>query len=134
MPALLLSIPLLVMAAMANGSSPKGSFGLGFDWGDLELCTSGIPNIVDSPKFMVADVPAGTRFIEFKLIDHDAPGYNHGGGGVSYDGQKMIAAGAFTYKSPCPPNGSHTYEWIATAFDSKNGTQLGQAHATAVYP
>ncbi len=123
-----------VMAAMANATSTNGTFGLSFDWGDLELCTSGIPNLVPSPTFEVSNVPAGTARIRFELIDRDAPGYAHGGGTVDYSGRETIAAGAFAYKSPCPPNSPHTYEWRATALAADGRTALGHAMATSVYP
>ncbi|NCM96291.1 MAG: hypothetical protein GW948_02990 [Rhodobacterales bacterium] len=84
--------------------------------------------------FVLNDVPSGTKFIRFKLVDRDAPGYSHGGGMVEYKGQSMIAPGAFKYKSPCPPGGHHTYEWTATAQTEKNGGKLGVAKAAREYP
>ena len=39
----------------------------------------------------------------------------------NYGGETVIQPGAFKYKSPCPPSGSHTYEWTITAIgDKKN--------------
>ncbi len=129
--------PAFAAAALAAALlAPSGlwAFEIGFDWGPLKLCTSGTPNVVDNPAFTLGDVPEGTRFIRFKLVDHDAPGYNHGGGTVAYQGQAAIAPGAFTYKSPCPPDGRHRYEWTATALDGENGNPLGQASAEKRYP
>ena len=110
------------------------AFEIGFDWKGLKLCTSGNPNKVVNPHFVLKDVPAGTKFIRFKLVDRDVPGYNHGGGVVAYTGQKSIAPGAFKYKSPCPPNGRHTYEWRATAQTRKNGGRIEVAKAARKYP
>jgi len=45
----------------------------------------------------------------------------------------VIQPGAFKYKSPCPPSGSHTYEWTITAIGDKK-KKLGKAKATREYP
>lgn len=105
-----------------------------FDWSGLKLCTSGSPNIVSNPRFKVTGLPAGTTIVQFRLRDLDAPGYNHGGGWVKMSGDGTVPAGAFSYKSPCPPNGVHTYEWTATAKSKKNGKKLGQAKTRRDYP
>lgn len=110
------------------------AFDISFDWKGLKLCTSGQPNTVANPQFALKDVPAGTKFIRFRLKDLDVPSYNHGGGVVAYSGQKVIQPGAFKYKSPCPPNGKHTYQWTATAQKRKNGGKLGTAQASRKYP
>lgn len=110
------------------------AFEIGFDWTGLKLCTTGNPNKVTNPNFTLKDVPAGTKYIRFKLVDRDVPGYNHGGGVVAYAGQSVIAPGAFKYKSPCPPSGRHTYVWTATAQNRKNGGKLGVAKAARKYP
>jgi len=110
------------------------AFEISFDWKGLKLCTTGNPNRVANPRFTLKDVPAGTKYIRFKLVDQDARSYNHGGGVVAYTGKSIIAPGAFKYKSPCPPSGRHTYVWTATAQSSKNGGKLGVAKAARKYP
>ena len=127
-------LSILVSALAFLSAAPLSAFELGFEWGLLELCTSGSPNVVPSPAFTLADVPAGTTVITFKLVDHDAPGYDHGGGTVHYTGKEAIAPGIFKYKSPCPPNGQHLYEWQATALSGDNGQVLGRAAAQKSYP
>ncbi|MCB1385273.1 MAG: hypothetical protein KDJ80_04980 [Nitratireductor sp.] len=67
------------------------------------------------------------------MKDINVPNYNHGGGTVAYSGGGSIAPGAFKYKSPCPPNGAHMYEWTATALGA-NGKKLGEATARKRYP
>jgi phosphatidylethanolamine-binding protein (PEBP) family uncharacterized protein len=67
------------------------------------------------------------------MTDLNKPTYNHGGGTAKYSGGSTVASGAFKYKSPCPPSGSHTYQWTATALDSK-GKNLGIAKAKRQYP
>ena len=88
---------------------------------------------MDNPIFTLANVPEGTVEIEFRLKDLDAPGYDHGGGSAAYTGENEIDPGAFKYKSPCPPGGTHTYRWTATAKDD-SGETLGKADATREYP
>ncbi|MEM7240901.1 MAG: YbhB/YbcL family Raf kinase inhibitor-like protein [Pseudomonadota bacterium] len=123
--------PLFVAVSI---SAPAVAFDFSFDWSGLKLCTSGNPNTVKNPTFKLENVPEGTKFIRFKLVDLDVPQYNHGGGVVAYDGSATIAPGAFRYKSPCPPNGAHTYEWRATAQKKKNGGKLATATAQRQYP
>jgi phosphatidylethanolamine-binding protein (PEBP) family uncharacterized protein len=108
-------------------------FSIGFSWSGLKKCTSGKPNRVQNPPFTLKNVPAGTARIDFKMKDRNVPSYNHGGGKVKYKGGSSIARGAFKYKSPCPPNGKHTYEWTATARDAK-GKKLAVAKARRSYP
>ena len=123
-----------ITTTLALTTPAASAFEIGFDWAGLKLCTSGNPNKVTNPQFTLTDVPAGTKYIRFKLVDRDVPGYNHGGGLVAYTGQSVIAPGAFKYKSPCPPSGRHTYEWRATAQSRKNGGKLGVAKAARKYP
>lgn len=118
------------------GAATADDFTIAFEWGDIPLCTTGRPNIVDNPRFTLSGVPEGTQYISFNMVDLDVPSYQHGGGGVAYTGQDVIEPGAFTYKSPCPPSGSHTYEWTAKAEDSDSmfSDTLGKASASKVYP
>lgn len=126
-------ISALAIAALFAGSLPAAAeFSLSFGWGDIPLCTTGKPNRVGNPAFVLKDVPAGTTSIEFRLKDLDVPGYDHGGGKVKIGSSGTVPQGAFKYKSPCPPNGVHTYEWTATA--RKGGKVLGVASARRKYP
>lgn len=123
----------LSMILCLGMTAPAHAFSLSFQWGNLKKCTSGNPNRVNSPNFTVSSVPEGTKRIRFKMVDRNVPSYNHGGGTVNYTGGSKIPAGAFKYKSPCPPSGSHTYEWTATAL-SATGKKLGTAKARRNYP
>lgn len=121
-------------AAISLGlAGTAAAFSISFSWGNLKKCTSGNPNRVANPTFKLRSVPDGTAKIRFKMKDLNVPSYNHGGGTVKYSGGSTIAPGAFKYKSPCPPSGSHNYEWSVTALDSK-GKKLGQAKARKRYP
>ena len=109
-------------------------FSFTFDWGDIKKCTTGNPNKVENPIFKLTNVPEGTKELRFKMKDKDVPGYNHGGGKIkNYNGENTIQPGAFKYKSPCPPSGSHTYEWTITAVGDKK-KKLGKAKASKKYP
>ncbi len=126
---------LLAAAFSLVASSAVADFSLSFSgWGNIPKCTSGKPNVVGNPAFSLKGVPAGTTQIVFRLKDIDVPTYNHGGGKVKLkvNGAVKIPAGSFKYKSPCPPNGRHTYEWTATA--KKGGKTLGSASARKQYP
>lgn len=124
----------IALAALicALSASPAFAMSLSFEWGNLARCTDGNPNRVNNPSFKLSGVPAGTKKISFRMKDRDVPSYNHGGGTVDYKGNN-IAPGAFKYKSPCPPDGRHTYEWKATAKDA-SGKTLGTATARKKYP
>ena len=132
--------PLIAAAVLAvilvGTSAPAaraGGFSFTFEWGDIPLCTSGQPNIVANPRFTLRDVPPGTVVLSFTLRDLNVPGYDHGGGEVRYTGQTVIAPGAFRYRSPCPPNERHTYQWQATAIDAA-GRAIATAAMERVYP
>ncbi|WP_228028529.1 hypothetical protein [Donghicola mangrovi] len=131
-------LPMLIAAALscAGTASFAGGFSFSFEWGGIPSCTTGRPKTVPNPVFTLKDVPAGTTWIYFKLVDKNVPGYDHGGGWVAYNGQARIEPGAFKYKSPCPPGGKHTYEWTATAKSKKSamGKALGSAKAAKEYP
>ena len=120
--------------ALSLATPAMAEFRLSFDgWGNIPLCTTGNPNTVGNPTFTLKGVPEGTTTIQFKLKDLDVPNYNHGGSKklkITKDGK--VKAGTFKYKSPCPPSGSHTYQWTATA--RKGGKVLAKATASRKYP
>lgn len=115
-----------------SASMAAADFTISFDWGDIPRCTSGRPNTVGSPAFILRGVPTGTTTIQFRLKDLNVPGYNHGGGTVKVGRDGKLPFGVFQYKSPCPPGGAHTYEWTATA-KAGNAT-LATAKARRNYP
>ena len=109
-------------------------FTIGFGWEGLELCTSGRPNTVGNPVFALENVPEGTQWLYFQLTDLDAPNYPHGGGWIEYDSD-TTPENTFTYKSPCPPNGVHSYTWEVTATSRQDRNNvLGAASFTREYP
>lgn len=124
--------PILAVLGALVATPAVADFKMSFDWGNIPLCTSGKPNRVPSPAFKLSGVPAGTTTIQFKLVDLNVPSYNHGGKKLKVTASGTVPAGAFKYKSPCPPDGVHTYEWTATA---RAGSKVvGQATARRKYP
>ncbi len=122
-----------VIAGICSAGMAQAEFSLSFEWGDIPLCKTGRPNTVGAPAFVLKDLPVGTARVDFRLKDRNVPSYNHGGGKVKISTGGQLPFGTFKYKSPCPPSGSHTYEWTATA-RSASGKALGKARARRPYP
>lgn len=101
---------------------------VGFSWKDTQACSG------SSPAFNIANIPAGTETLSFRMKDLNVPSYNHGGGTVKYAGSNNIPAGAFGYKGPCPPSGSHNYQWTVKALNADGSLILGQGSATKPFP
>lgn len=123
------------LSLFATGALAE-EFTVSFDWDGLKRCANGRPNTVGNPVFTLSDVPAGTNWLYFKLTDQDARSYNHGGGWIAFDGGNATTPDVFRYKSPCPPNGSHTYTWTVTATSVQGdlGNPLGFAEFSRNYP
>ena len=112
------SLTVLGIASSISSMAMAAQFSFDFEWGGIKRCTTGRPNTVPNPIFHLRNVPEGTDNIHFEMKDLDVPSFRHGGGTVKYAGEGTINPGAFTYLSPCPPSGRHTYEWTATALDA----------------
>ena len=124
-----------VLLSLHLPAAAAGEFSISFEWGYLQRCNDGIPNRVKNPRFVLTNVPAGTESIEFEMVDLDNSDYYHGGGTVVYSGHDVVAPGAFTYNSPCPRRGSHTFQWTAVARSAGSSSKLlGNARASRSYP
>ena len=124
-----MKILIIIFILLFSKNAFSDDFSFIFDWSNLKNCTSGNPNTVTNPTFYINDIPKGSKEIIFKLKDLDVPGFNHGGGKVDIRNLKIVSPedqkfgeyffkiepGNFKYKSPCPPDGQHTYSWIAIA-------------------
>ncbi|WP_346891369.1 phospholipid-binding protein [uncultured Roseibium sp.] len=128
-----LVLGIALVAGTVGMSGSASAFDFSFQWGSIPKCTTGRPGRVPSPVFKLRNVPKGTATIRFDMKDLAVPTYAHGGGTVKYAGKKTIGAGAFKYNSPCPPGGSHPYQWTAVAKD-KSGKKLATATAKRKYP
>jgi len=107
-----------------GSSTVPASLGVSFNW-----CSG-------SPTFQLRNVPKDTKTLNFRMMDRQVPGYPHGGGTVSYNGQQSIACGALdggSYAPPSPPSGSHDYEWTVTAVDAA-GRALATGTAVRKFP
>ncbi len=126
----------LTALALVAGLAPAtaSAFDFSFTWDGLVTCTGGRPGFVGNPAFYLRQVPRGTRFIKFEMKDLDAPAFIHGGGTINYTGQHIVQGGVFTYRGPCPPEGTHTYEWTATAMSGRTTGILGRARVQRSYP
>jgi phosphatidylethanolamine-binding protein (PEBP) family uncharacterized protein len=123
---------LLILAGlMIPTVSWAGALGVHFSWAETTACST------TPPAFTITNIPQGTKYLVFKLVDHDAPNFAHGGGQVPYSGSGRIPAGAFggSYNGPCPPQGAvHTYEWTVHAVDESGSKVLAEGSATGRFP
>ena len=86
-----------------------------------------------SPQFTLSDVPPGTQFLDFEMVDLDAPTFQHGGSIVNY-ATPVVPMGAVRYIGPCPPIGQrHRYVWSVDATNAE-GRLLGSATAAGTFP
>jgi len=102
--------------------------GVDFSWEDTSRCSS------KSPAFTITSVPQQTDQLRFKMKDLNVPSFNHGGGTVEYSGANQVPAGAFSYTGPCPPGGSHNYEFTVEAIDTDTATVIARGKAVRAFP
>lgn len=128
------TVSLAIACILVAAGVQAQPFSVSFDWSDLKPCTSGSPNRVTNPTYVIKGLPKGTTGIQFRLTDKNAPDFNHGGGWANIARDGTVAPGAFSYESPCPPNGPHLYEWTAEARAGAHGKILGRATFARKYP
>lgn len=120
----------MTAACKTTGGSGGGvEMGVDFTFQDEHGCS----NV--SPKLVLNGVPEGTAQLKVRLKDLNVPTWNHGGGTIDYDGSGVVPEGALKsgYNGPCPPSGSHIYQFTVTALDSE-GNVLGTGKAKQRYP
>jgi len=120
-----------LIGLMVGGVHAQGGFAVAPTWEGIAAC-SGRPINSPSPRFGISNAPSGTVQLEFRMTDLDAPRFAHGGGKVAYGGGSAVAAGAFTFIGPCPPE-THRYEWSVVARDAQSKV-LGTTKAVIKYP
>jgi len=109
---------LTLLAACDEPSPPKVmsksvvSLGVNFSWDGTARCFDPA-----SPPFAISNAPAQTASLNFRLTDLNVPQFDHGGGSIAYAGPE-IPRNAFRYKGPCPPSGSHKYQWDVEALNA----------------
>ncbi len=119
--------PCIVVLTMF-ASAPAWAFTARFSWVGVPACSG------TSPAFTLSAVPKATTRLRFKMMDFDAPNFNHGGSTIDYGGKGSVSAGAVSYIGPCPPGGQkHRYVWIIEALDAA-GMVLGKTETQGVFP
>jgi phosphatidylethanolamine-binding protein (PEBP) family uncharacterized protein len=125
-----IAVSFLVFSCAGTKISPNAvKLGVNFNLEPKHKCSS------ISPEITVSNIPSGTKELKVVLVDRDVPTWNHGGGTVAYKGSGVIPEGALKsgYNGPCPPSGSHTYEFKVKAMDAK-GVVIGMGSKTQSFP
>ena len=117
-----------ISMALLTSSAFGADMGVSFEWGPTKKCFD-----PKSPPIKLAGVPAGTENLDIKMIDRNAIGFDHGGATMPYKGQAALPYGAFRYRGPCPPSGSHSYQFTVKALDS-GGKVLATAKTSKMFP
>lgn len=118
----------LAAALLAAGAvSAQAPLTVDSSWAGTAACGT------KPPAFKIGGIPAGTKKLRFAMKDLDKPGFDHGGGTVDYAGSGEVAAGAFFYTGPCPPGGSHRYQWTVQALDGA-GRVIASGQAMKPFP
>jgi phosphatidylethanolamine-binding protein (PEBP) family uncharacterized protein len=90
-----------------------------------------------SPAFTFNHIPRKTAVLELKMVDRNAPAYDHGGGRVQYTKQESLPCGEFgmsSFRPPAPPAGEvHLYVWTVRALD-KDMKLLDQTQVARKFP
>ena len=121
---------LFLFGCLGPQVSPNAvNLGVKFSWKGIKNCSN------HSPLIKVTKIPAGTKFLKVKLVDLDVTSWNHGGGKVEYKGKGIIPAGSLksAYNGPCPPSGSHRYQFAVHAIDKK-GVIIGTGKSVQKFP
>jgi hypothetical protein len=93
---------------------------------------------LSSPATKVSGIPAEAKKLRFKLVDHQATGYPHGGGEFPVSGKSVsvpcggLKSSSFEGPHPPPPQ-VHDYEWTVTALDASGGV-IGTGSAVRKFP
>lgn len=123
----------LTMITLAGCQTTKEAanlavMGISFDFKDTERCDT------ISPAIKVTNIPAGTKFLDFHMVDLDYVTYNHGGGTVAYTGSGDIPKNALkNYRGPCPPS-VHNYEITVKALNQAQDLVLGKGSSVSPFP
>ena len=105
-------IVLAGVASLVSACSDLPEMGVSFQFQEKHRCSS------LSPAITLSDVPEGTQRYRVKLTDRDVPSFDHGGGTVSANGNVIPEGALSSYTGPCPPSGSHTYQFRVLALDA----------------
>ena len=120
---------LVLGCATAQAAPDAAELSVDFSWKGVKNCSK------YSPEIRIKDIPTGTKYFEVKLKDLDAPRWKHGGGKIENNDSGIIQAGALKdgYNGPCPPSGSHRYEFTVKALNAE-GIIIGIGKAVRNFP
>lgn len=117
----------LIGCQTTNQAANIAKLEVAFSWAGTKACST-VP-----PAFSVSNVPKGTTALKFRMTDLDVPSFNHGGGTI-HMGTAEIPAGSFSYTGPCPPSGSHKYEFEVTAINEHEDLIVARGAAVRSFP
>lgn len=123
----------VALISIATPSFAQSNLVINWEWKRVHQCSS------TSPGIEVSGIPADTKAFSVSLVDHDARGFDHGGGHVMHDGSPnaLIAEGALkNYRGPCPPNFQsfgHDYEFTVQAIAADGKTVLARGSKTKTF-
>ncbi len=87
-----------------------------------------------NPIVTLTNVPEGTAFLKFKMVDWDYAPANHGSETLPYTGPVLTHGALKSYWGPCPPRGPHRYEMTFEALNAGQTLVLGSGAAMRYYP
>lgn len=121
---LVILVAFLLTGCGAKVAQNAAKLDVAYQWSESDQCSR------VSPKISVSGIPPGTTQLKATLHDLDVPSWDHGGGKVVYTGQPSIKKGELKsgYNGPCPPSGTHTYQFKVKAIDAE-GTIIGLGDA-----
>jgi phosphatidylethanolamine-binding protein (PEBP) family uncharacterized protein len=122
-----LVVTLLFTIGMTVAQSAS-ALGVSFSFAGTKSCSD-----PKSPAISLSNVPKGTAKLKYRMVDLNKPRNNHGSGSIKYTGSRIPRGKLPSYRGPCPPSGSHTYEITITAY-SKDGKKLGSGKAKRKFP
>jgi len=125
-----LALTVVLAGCVSEEVSPDAmTLGVEFSWEGTARCS----NV--SPVIQVSGAPKEAVSFKVRLVDLNVPSWNHGGGTVANDGAGVIPTGALKsgYNGPCPPSGSHRYQFIVKALDAE-GTVIGEGKSVQKFP
>jgi phosphatidylethanolamine-binding protein (PEBP) family uncharacterized protein len=73
-----------------------------------------------SPEIRLSGVPAGVKKYDVRMVDLDAPAFNHWNETLPATGPIIREGAGKAYVGPCPPSGTHRYQIAVTGRDDKN--------------
>lgn len=131
-------IPAVVLASLVGCKSipvseNAASIGVSFDFEAKHACKSRSAQSRLSPEVTLTGIPAGTAFLQFKMVDLDYRPADHGSETLEYTGSVIPEGGLKSYVGPCPPS-THRYTMTFSALNADKSLILGEGQGMARWP